>query len=59
MISNYCIYLTTLSKEEAIKQIFIILTIFFIILAICVLIKYLEYKFNNKKSFIKNFLKKP
>lgn len=60
MISNYYIYLMTLPKEEAIKQIFIILIFFIAILAICGFLRYLKFKFmdKNKNSLFQKFLKK-
>ena len=61
MFSNYFIYLNTLPKEEAIKQVFMILIFFFLLITLYCIFSYLKYKFmkkNNKKSLIKKFQKK-
>ena len=60
MLSNYYIYLMTLPKEEAIKQIFLILAFFVIMLAICGFLKYLKFKYmdKNKNTLFQKFLKK-
>ncbi len=60
MITNYVLYLTTLPKQEAIKQFLIFCGFFIILLAICGLLKYLKLKFmdKNKNSIIQRFLKR-
>ena len=48
MISNYLIYLYTLSKEEQIKQIMILLIFILVSFVICIMIDFLKSKFFNK-----------
>ena len=59
MITNYLIYLNTLSKEAKFEQFFMILAFFLIILAICGILKFLKTKFidENKNSLFQKFLK--
>lgn len=60
MITNYLIYLTTLSKEEQLKQILILLAFFTVLSSIIIFLKILKTKFlnENKESLFQNFLKK-
>ena len=60
MISNYFIYLSTLSKDEKLKQVLIILTFFLILFAVCCFLEFLKLKFTDKtkNSLFQKFLKK-
>lgn len=60
MFTNYLIYFNTLSKEEKLKQIFIALIFFLILLAICSFLEFLKLKYldNTKDSLFQKFLKK-
>ena len=60
MISNYFIYLSTLPKDEKLKQILIILAFFFILFSICCFLEFLKFKFidETKNTWIQKFLKK-
>lgn len=60
MISNHLIYLATLSKDERLKQMFITLLFFIILIGISGLLKFLKLKFmdENKKSLFQSFLRK-
>lgn len=59
MISNYFIYLSTLPKDEKLKQILIILAFFLILFAICCFLEFLKLKFKDKtkNSLFQKFLK--
>ncbi len=60
MITNYIIYLNTLSNVEKDKQISIIFIFFIIILLICVILYLIKKKFlkENKNTIFQKFLKK-
>lgn len=59
MISNYFIYLSTLQKDEKLKQILIILAFFLILFTICCFLEFLKLKFKDKtkNSLFQKFLK--
>ena len=59
MFTNYFIYLNTISKEEQIKQILILLASFAILLSICGILKFIKWKFINKtkNNIFQKFLK--
>lgn len=50
MISNYLIYLYTLSKEEQLNQIIILIFFFFMAFIVCFLIDFFKSKFFNKNK---------
>lgn len=60
MISNYLIYLNSLSNEAKFNQIFIILIFLLILLIIGGFLKFLKIKFmnKNKNSLFQKFLEK-
>lgn len=60
MITNYIIYLNTLSNVEKDKQISIIFIFFIIILLICGILYLIKKKFlkENKNTIFQKFLKK-
>ena len=60
MISNYFIYLSTLPKDEKLKQILIILAFLLILFSICCFLEFLKLKFTDttKNSLFQKFLKK-
>ena len=60
MITNYIIYLNTLSNIEKDKQISIIFIFFIIILLICGILYLIKKKFlkENKNTIFQKFLKK-
>lgn len=59
MIANYWVYLNALPNEEKMRQIFILVFFFGILLVICCLLKFLKLKFTNKNqnSLFQNFFK--
>lgn len=59
MIANYFIYLINLPKEEQVKQIFILLAFFSILIVICFVLKFLKLRFldETKDSLFQRFFK--
>ncbi len=57
---NYLIYFNTLSEEQKLKQIFIVLIFLFILLAIGGLLAFLKMQYldHTKNSLFQKFLKK-
>ena len=60
MFLNYGVYLSTLSIEQKEINLFIVLTFFIILLAICGILTFIKYKFFklNNNSLHKKFLKR-
>lgn len=50
MIANYWVYLNALPNEEKMRQIFILVFFFGILLVICCLLKFLKLKFTDKNQ---------
>ncbi len=59
MLTNYWIYFYTLSKEQQLRQIAIIIVALLAINAICVFLTFLKTKYldNTKSSLFQKFLK--
>ena len=59
MLTNYWIYFYTLSKEQQLRQIAIIIVMLLAISVICVFLTFLKAKYldKTKNSFFQKFLK--
>ena len=60
MISNYCIYFQTLSKQEKLEQVLFMLAFLLVFFAICSFLIFLKSKYldDTKDSIWQKFLKK-